>query len=147
MRWITTIILHSLSYLLVIFTAPISLFFVLRRIKEYERAVVLGTTLSPVRKALKFIQNVLLMNIFPAQAVVRGPGLIFVLPFLEKIKRVDTRTQVFEVPPQQILSTDSVTLTVDAVIYYRVFDPVRAACKLQDYNIVSGGMELEISLS
>ena len=53
---------------------------------------------------------------------------------------------MFEVPPQQILSTDSVTLTVDAVIYYRVFDPVRAACKLQDYNIVSGrGMEVEIS--
>ena len=67
----------------------------------------------------------------------RGPGLIFVLPFLEKVKRVDTRTQVFEVPPQKILSTDSVTLTVDAVIYYRVFDPVRAACKLQDYNVVS----------
>ena len=40
---------------------------------------------------------------------------------------------MFEIPPQQILSTDSVTLTVDAVIYYRVFDPVRAACNLQDY--------------
>ena len=71
--------------------------------------------------------------------MIRGPGLIFVLPFLEKVKRVDTRTQVFEVPPQHILSTDSVTLTVDAVIYYRVFDPVRAACKLQDYNVVSVG--------
>ena len=80
--------------------------------------------------------QVLKMKI-PSQAVIRGPGLIFVLPFLEKVKRVDTRTQVFEVPPQQILSTDSVTLTVDAVIYYRVFDPVRAACKLQDYNVVS----------
>ena len=44
---------------------------------------------------------------------------------------------MYEIPPQQILSTDSVTLTVDAVIYYRVFDPVRAACKLQDYNVVS----------
>ena len=54
-----------------------------------------------------------------------------------KIRRIDTRTRVFEIPPQQILSTDSVTLTVDAVIYYRVFDPVRAACKLQDYNVVS----------
>ena len=40
----------------------------------------------------------------------RGPGLIFVLPFLEKVKKVDTRTQVFEVPPQHILSTDSVTV-------------------------------------
>ena len=47
------------------------------------------------------------------------------------------RGQVFEVPPQQILSTDSVTLTVDAVIYYRVFDPVRAACRVLDFNQVS----------
>ena len=69
------------------------------------------------------------------QASVRGPGLIFVLPFLEKVKewsnaskdqddifqirRIDIRTRVFEIPPQQILSTDSVTLTVDAVIYYK----------------------------
>ena len=44
-----------------------------------------------------------------------------------QIRRIDTRTKVYEIPPQQILSTDSVTLTVDAVIYYRVFDPVRAA--------------------
>lgn len=64
----------------------------------------------------------------------KGPGLIFVLPFLEKIRRIDTRTRVFEIPPQQILSTDSVTLTVDAVIYYRVFDPVRAACRVLDFN-------------
>ena len=78
--------------------------------------------------------------------------MIFVLPFLEHVRRVDTRTQVkqkfkellkksscqvFETPPQEILSTDSVTLTVDAVIWFRVFDPVRAACKLQDYNVVS----------
>ena len=53
-----------------------------------------------------------------------------------QIRRIDTRTRVYEIPPQQILSTDSVTLTVDAVIYYRVFDPIRAACKLQDYNVV-----------
>ena len=109
------------------------MFFVLRKIKEYERAVVLGTTLSPV----SFIHTKKGSTKSIFKAIVRGPGLIFVLPFLEKIKRVDTRTQVFEVPPQQILSTDSVTLTVDAVIYYRVFDPIRAACTLQDYNVVS----------
>ena len=44
---------------------------------------------------------------------------------------------MFEIPPQQILSTDSVTLTVDAVIYYRVFDPVRAACRVLDFNQVT----------
>ena len=78
--------------------------------------------------------------------MIRGPGLIFVLPFLEKVKRVDTRTQVFEVPPQQILSTDSVTLTVDAVIYYRVFDPVRAACRVLDFNQVENSSRWEYKM-
>lgn len=114
LRWFTTGALHVLSYLLVFLTAPLSFLFVIRRIPEYERAVVLGSTLD--------------------MACVRGPGLVFVLPFLEKIRRIDTRTRVFEIPPQQILSTDSVTLTVDAVIYYRVHDPVRAAVRVQDYN-------------
>ena len=49
----------------------------------------------------------------------RGPGLVFILPFLEKAEIIDIRTKVFEVPSQQILTTDSVTLTVDAVVYYR----------------------------
>jgi len=114
LRWFTTGFLHVLSYMLVFLTAPLSLMFVMRKIPEYERAVVLGSTLD--------------------NASIRGPGMIFVLPFLEKIRRVDTRTKVFEVPPQQILSTDSVTLTVDAVIYYRVHDPVRAATRVLDYN-------------
>jgi len=114
LRWATTLILHILTYALVIITAPLSLFFVLRKIPEYERAVVFGSTLD--------------------MAFVRGPGLIFVLPFLEKIRKIDTRTSYYEIPPQQILSTDSVTLTVDAVIFYRVFDPVRAACRVLDYN-------------
>ena len=52
MRWAVTVILHCLSYVLVILTAPVSLFFVLRRVKEYERAVVLGTTLAPVSMIL-----------------------------------------------------------------------------------------------
>jgi len=114
LRWLATLSLYILSYTLVILTAPLSFFFVLVKIPEYERAVVLGSTIDLAR--------------------VKGPGLIFVLPFLEKIRRIDTRTRVFEIPPQQILSTDSVTLTVDAVIYYRVFDPVRAACRVLDFN-------------
>ena len=118
LRKVVTTFLHLLSFAIVVFTAPFSFFFVLKRIPEYERAVVLGTTLS--------------------LATIRGPGLIFVLPFLEHIKRVDIRTRVFEIPPQQILSTDSVSLTVDAVIFYRVFEPVRAACLLQ-VLVVFGG--------
>ena len=54
LRWSTTILLHVLSYVMVVLTAPISLFFVLRRIKEYERAVVLGSTLAPVSFKITF---------------------------------------------------------------------------------------------
>ena len=71
------------------------------------------------------------------QATIRGPGLVFILPFLEKAEIIDIRTKVFEVPSQQILTTDSVTLTVDAVVYYRVFDPVKAAIGAMDYNEVN----------
>ena len=125
LRKVVTTFLHLLSFAIVVFTAPFSFFFVLKRIPEYERAVVLGTTLS--------------------LATIRGPGLIFVLPFLEHIKRVDIRTRVFEIPPQQILSTDSVSLTVDAVIFYRVFEPVRAACLLQVLVLFGGWTILSTS--
>ena len=64
-----------------VITAPFSLFFVLRRIPEYERAVVLGSTLDMVSYARIGIQLILTMY----QACMRGPGLIFVLPFLEKV--------------------------------------------------------------
>ena len=76
------------------------------------------------------------INDIDYQATIRGPGLVFILPFLEKAEIIDIRTKVFEVPSQQILTTDSVTLTVDAVVYYRVFDPVKAATGAMDYNEV-----------
>ena len=79
------------------------------------------------------------INDIDYQATIRGPGLVFILPFLEKAEIIDIRTKVFEVPSQQILTTDSVTLTVDAVVYYRVFDPVKAATGAMDYNEVNHG--------
>ena len=52
-----------------------------------------------------------------------GPGLFTILPCIDNIVTVDLRTVTFDVPPQEILSRDSVTVTVDAVIYYRVSNP------------------------
>ena len=54
----------------------------------------------------------------------KGPGIFFILPCIDHHKKVDLRTVSFDVPPQEILSRDSVTVTVDAVIYYRVFNPI-----------------------
>ena len=50
----------------------------------------------------------------------KGPGLFFVLPCIDTYKCVDLRTGAFDVPPQEILTRDSVTVSVDAVVYYQV---------------------------
>ena len=55
---------------------------------------------------------------------VQGPGIFFIVPCIDSYKKLDLRTVSFDVPPQEILSRDSVTVTVDAVIYYRVFNPI-----------------------
>ena len=50
----------------------------------------------------------------------RSPGLHFILPCIDKLTAIDLRTQVFDVVPQEVLTKDSVTVSVDAVVYYRV---------------------------
>jgi len=56
--------------------------------------------------------------------VAKGPGLFWVLPCTDSIQIVDLRTVTFDVPPQEILTKDSVTVAVDAVCYFRTFNPV-----------------------
>ena len=63
-----------------------------------------------------------------------GPGLFFIIPCIDEVKVVDLRVVSFDVPPQEILTKDSVTVTVDAVVYYHVQDPL-AAC----VNVVDSG--------
>ena len=60
----------------------------------------------------------------------KGPGLFFILPCIDNITTIDLRTITFDVPPQEILTKDSVTVTVDAVVYYRIFDPVLSVNKV-----------------
>jgi len=59
-----------------------------------------------------------------------GPGLFFVLPCVDSITTIDLRTITFDVPPQEILTKDSVTVSVDAVVYIRIFDPVQSVNKV-----------------
>ena len=61
-----------------------------------------------------------------------GPGLFFIIPCMDNISVVDLRTVTFDVPPQEILSKDSVTVAVDAVVYYKTSDPMAAVCNVQD---------------
>jgi erythrocyte band 7 integral membrane protein len=95
--WILTL----LSWGLVMVTLPFSLFVCFKVVQEYERAVIfrLGRLLAGGS---------------------RGPGLFFVLPCIENYQKVDLRTITLDVPPQEVLTRDSVTVSVDAVVYYRV---------------------------
>jgi len=64
---------------------------------------------------------------------VKGPGLVLLIPFIQEMVRVDLRIQVIEIPTQDVISHDNVSMKVDAVLYFRVVDPERAIIQVQDY--------------
>jgi regulator of protease activity HflC (stomatin/prohibitin superfamily) len=64
---------------------------------------------------------------------VKGPGLIILIPFVQQIVRVDLRVIVQDVPPQDVISRDNVSVKVNAVIYFRIVDPERAIIKVENY--------------
>jgi len=86
----------------------------LKVLKEYERGVIfrLGRVLGKPK----------------------GPGLIFVLYPIDKLIKVSLRTIVLDVPPQDVITRDNVSIKVNAVIYYRVIEPLKAVLQVQEYN-------------
>jgi regulator of protease activity HflC (stomatin/prohibitin superfamily) len=92
------------------------LFNAIRILREYERGVVF---------TLGRFQGV------------KGPGLILIIPFLQQMVRVDLRTRVFDVPSQDVISKDNVTVKVNAVIYYRVVDPEKAIIQVEHYDVAT----------
>jgi len=109
-------LLTLLAYLFFICTLPFSLCYALKIVNEYERAVLfrLGRIVKGGAK---------------------GPGLFFILPCVDTIIKVDLRTVSYDVPPQEILTKDSVTVTVDAVVYYRIFDPVISVINVENTKL------------
>ena len=65
---------------------------------------------------------------------VKGPGLILVIPIVQQMVKVDLRTRVLDVPQQDVISRDNVSVKVNAVIYYRVIDPERSVIQVEDYS-------------
>jgi regulator of protease activity HflC (stomatin/prohibitin superfamily) len=63
----------------------------------------------------------------------RGPGLIFLVPIIDKMIKVDLRVITMEVPPQEVITKDNVTIKVNAVIYFRIINPENAIIKVLDY--------------
>ena len=68
---------------------------------------------------------------------VKGPGLILIIPGLQQMVRVDLRTIVLDVPPQDVISRDNVSVKVNAVIYFRVLDPENAIIQVEDYMVAT----------
>ncbi len=86
----------------------------LKIVKEYERAVIfrLGRLVGA-----------------------KGPGLFFIIPIVDNLRKVDLRIVTFDVPKQMIITRDNITVNVDAVVYYRVFDPNLAITKVENYML------------
>ena len=64
---------------------------------------------------------------------VKGPGLVIIIPGIQQMVRVDLRTMVFDVPSQDVISRDNVSVKVNAVVYFRVIDPAKAILQVENY--------------
>ncbi|MCC6953411.1 MAG: slipin family protein [Deltaproteobacteria bacterium] len=100
----------SLIYVFVVLIVLLSTVF--KFVNEYERLVVfrMGRLVPP-----------------------RGPGITYIIPILENFKRVDMRTITMDVPPQDVITRDNVSVKVNAVVYFRVLDVNRAIVEVENY--------------
>jgi len=104
----------------IIFLAVIYLLMCVRILQEYERAVIFR--LGRLRPRAK------------------GPGLIFVFKPIDKMERVSLRTIALDVPPQDIITRDNVSVHVNAVVYFQVIDPAKAIVAVEDYLFATSQM-------
>ena len=101
-----------MQYSVVVFIVLIVLWSMIRILREYERGVVfrLGRIIG-----------------------VKGPGLVILLPFIDKMVKVSLRIIAMDVPPQDVITKDNVSVKVNAVVYFRVMDPAKAVIEVEDY--------------
>jgi len=85
---------------------------VVRILNEYERGVIFR-----------------LGRVIPS----KGPGVILLIPFVDKLQKISLRVVTFDVPPQDVITRDNVSIKVNAVVYYRVLDPNKALVGVEDY--------------
>src|SRR4030067_285958 len=63
----------------------------------------------------------------------KGPGLFFIIPGIDKMLRISLRTVTMDIPPQDVITRDNVSIKVNAVVYFRVMDPNRAVVEVENY--------------
>ncbi|XP_064409311.1 band 7 protein AGAP004871-like [Latimeria chalumnae] len=106
-------ILIAFSFLIVLVTFPVSVWCCLKIVQEYERAVIFR--LGRVR-----------------QGGAKGPGIFWIIPCIDSFRRVDLRTMSFDIPSQEVLSSDSVTVIIDAILYYRVINASATVIRVEN---------------
>jgi regulator of protease activity HflC (stomatin/prohibitin superfamily) len=117
--------------LLLLLVVLFALFFFIgsyvRVLREYERAVIfrLGRTAR---------------GILNPGGEGNGPGLVLLVPFIDRMVKVSLQTIALDVPPQDVITRDNVSIKVSAVIYFRVIDPERAVVAVQDYLYATSQM-------
>ncbi|HEC97120.1 MAG TPA: slipin family protein [Nitrospirae bacterium] len=103
------------QFLSLVFIVVVIIYFLassIKILKEYERGVIFR-----------------LGRIIP----VKGPGLVIIWPMIDKLVKVSLRTITMDVPSQDIITKDNVTVKVNAVVYFRVMDPIKAVTAIEDY--------------
>src|SRR5579872_4613716 len=98
-------------------------------------AVIVVIALMFFSSAVKIVQEYERGVIFRLGRIqgAKGPGLFFIVPIIDKMTRLDLRTVTLEVPPQEVITRDNVTVRVTAVVFFRVVDPNNAVTKVMDY--------------
>ena len=104
-------------WLVLVVALVILLVYTLRILREYERGVVFQLG--------RFWK-------------VKGPGLVIVIPGIQQMVRVDLRTVTMDVPSQDVISRDNVSVKVNAVVYFRVVDPEKAIIQVENFLIATG---------
>jgi erythrocyte band 7 integral membrane protein len=112
---LTYYLLAGISLIFIVLFFPLSLLFTIKIVTEYERAVILRLGRLSSKKA-------------------KGPGLFFVIPCTDNVNKIDLRTITLDIPPQEILTKDSVTVRVDAVVFYRIYNPTMAIINVENAN-------------
>ncbi|KAH8874400.1 Erythrocyte band 7 integral membrane protein [Schistosoma japonicum] len=110
------VIIFILITILFICTLPISILFAVRTVQTYEKAIILR--FGRVKRSGK--------------NYVIGAGLQFVMPCADRIIRIDLRTKTVNIPPQEVLTSDAVTVSVDAVVFMRVIEPAAALLRVEN---------------
>lgn len=94
--------------------------------------VIGGIILSSMIKILNDWERGVVLRLGKAIGV-RGPGLILLIPFIERMIKIDTRTIAMDVQPQDVITKDNVSMQVNAVVYFKVVSPLEAITKIEDY--------------